>query len=52
MCVEPEQPNCDEFKHPIRGRQLDEYVYKNYKINVGINTFHVMNLGVLLKLLE
>ena len=24
MYVEPEQPNCDKFKHPIRG-PLDKY---------------------------
>ena len=27
MYVEPEQPNCDEFKHPIRG-PLDKYTLK------------------------
>ena len=26
MYVDPEQPNCDEFKHPIRG-PLDKYIW-------------------------
>ena len=35
MYVEPEQPNCDKFKQPIRG-PLDKYIWTgNYDVSLA-----------------